>query len=149
MQDTRQQVLIALRWLPLILIGALGAAGLAYMVVDDQPRVYEATARLVVNPGQDPTVQNLELAASAATRYADQALSRGVIEAVIEDVGSTETFGEFGRAGLSGCGGGDPGGGDRGPRWRPGNCPIARDVPGGRDAATNPGYAHHRRGEEG
>ena len=95
MQDTRQQVMIVILWLPLILIGAFGAAGLTYVVVSDQPKVYEATARLAVNPGQDPTVQNLELAASAATRYADQALSRSVIEAVIEDMGSTETFGDL------------------------------------------------------
>jgi succinoglycan biosynthesis transport protein ExoP len=90
LQDVRQQVFIALRWLPLILIGALGAAALAYVVVNEQPKVYEATARLVVNPGQEPSVQDLELAASAATRYADQALSRPVVEAVLAELGLEE-----------------------------------------------------------
>jgi flagella basal body P-ring formation protein FlgA len=52
---------------------------------------YEAIARLVVDPGQEPSVQDLELAASAATRYAGQALSRPVVEAVLAELGLEES----------------------------------------------------------
>ena len=91
MQDTRRQAVIALRWLPLILLGALAAGALAYTYANSQPRVYEATARLLVNPGPDPDLQSLSLAQSVAVRYADQTLSRSVAEAVIEELGLTES----------------------------------------------------------
>ena len=91
MQDTRRQAVIALRWLPLILLGALAAGALAYAYASEQPKVYEATARLLVNPGPDPDLQSVALAQSVAVRYADQALSRSVAEAVIEELGLTES----------------------------------------------------------
>ena len=91
MQDTRRQAVIALRWLPLILLGALAAGALAYAYANSQPKVYESTARLLVNPGPDPDLQSLALAQSVAVRYADQALSRSVAEAVIEKLGLTES----------------------------------------------------------
>ena len=54
LQDISRQVVIALRWLPLILIGALAAGAIAYSVTSGQPKVYEATATLVVDPGPEP-----------------------------------------------------------------------------------------------
>jgi polysaccharide biosynthesis transport protein len=90
LQDIRQQALIALRWLPLILIGAFGVAALAYSVVNEQPRVYEATARLIVDQGTDPSTQDLEVAASKATSYAGQVLSTPVLQAVIAQLGLSE-----------------------------------------------------------
>ena len=91
MQDTRRQVVIALRWLPLILIGALAAGALAYTFMSAQPKVYESTATLVVSPGAAPSVQDVDLAGSAAVRYADQAVSRSVAEAVIDELGLAES----------------------------------------------------------
>jgi non-specific protein-tyrosine kinase len=91
LQDTRRQVVIALRWLPLILIGALAAGALAYTFMSAQPKVYESTATLVVSPGAAPSVQDVDLAGSAAVRYADQAVSRSVAEAVIDELGLAES----------------------------------------------------------
>ena len=91
MQDIRRQVVIALRWLPLILIGALAAGAIAYSVTSDQPKVYEATAKLVVDPGPDPSAQDVAVAAGAAIRYADLARSSGVIDSAIELLGREES----------------------------------------------------------
>jgi hypothetical protein len=59
--------------------------------LESGPPLYEAIARLGVQPGPDPSVQDLELAARAATRYAAQALSAPVLGAVIAELGLTET----------------------------------------------------------
>ncbi len=90
MQDISRQVGIAIRWLPLILICALAAGAIAYTWASGQPSVYEATARLIVNPGPDPSVQDLAVAEAAAVRYADQARSRPAALAVIDTLGLTE-----------------------------------------------------------
>ena len=90
MQDTRRQVVIALRWLPLILIGALAAGALAYSFVGSQPKVYEATATLAVDPGPEQAFGDLDLAQRTVVRYADQARSRSVAEAVIDKLGLSE-----------------------------------------------------------
>src|SRR5438874_10035353 len=49
--DARRALLVLRRWWPLLVAGTLIAAGAAYAVSKSQPKVYEATALLRVNPG--------------------------------------------------------------------------------------------------
>ncbi len=149
MQDTRRQVVIALRWLPLILIGALVAGALAYVFASGQPKVYEATARLMVSPGAAPSGDDLNLAESAAVRYAGQAVSRGVAEAVIAELGlpenaksllartSTAVTEDSFAAGHQRS--------RRGPGSRPPDCTDLRQ----RDGAARQVHTPHPRGEDG
>jgi len=53
--------------------------------------VYEATGRLVVEPGPDPSAQDLEVARVRAVAYASQAVSTPVLEAVIQELGLSES----------------------------------------------------------
>jgi len=54
---------------------------------DAAREVYEATARLIVDPGPDAGVQDVALAEVALNLYADQATSRPIVEAVIAKLG--------------------------------------------------------------
>src|SRR4051794_39462696 len=49
--DARRALLVLRRWWPLLVAGTLIAAGAAYAVSKSQPKVYEASALLRVNPG--------------------------------------------------------------------------------------------------
>src|SRR5437660_5547234 len=49
--DARRALLLLRRWWPLLVAGTLIAATAAYAVSTTQPKVYEATALLRVNPG--------------------------------------------------------------------------------------------------
>jgi capsular exopolysaccharide synthesis family protein len=80
--DIRRQVVIAVRWLPLVLIGALAAGAAAFAFTSGQPKVYEATARLIVDPGPSPTTQDLAVAQEQVALYAGLAESRPLAGAV-------------------------------------------------------------------
>jgi non-specific protein-tyrosine kinase len=82
--DIRRQVAIAVRWVPLVIIGAIAAGAIAYALTSGQPKVYEATARLIVDPGPSPTTQDLAVAQEQAALYAGLAGSRAVAQAVLE-----------------------------------------------------------------
>ncbi len=84
MQDFGRQVGIAIRWLPLILIGAIAAGAIAYTWSSGQPAVYQATARLLVDPGPEATFSDVALAEGAALRYAELATSGPFVRAVID-----------------------------------------------------------------
>jgi capsular exopolysaccharide synthesis family protein len=89
--DIRRQVAIAVRWLPLVLIGAVAAGAIAYAATSSQPKVYESTARLIVDPGPSPTTQDLAVAQEQASLYAGLAGSRAVAQAVAERLSLDET----------------------------------------------------------
>ncbi|MGD8486488.1 MAG: SAF domain-containing protein [Chloroflexota bacterium] len=48
--------------------------------------VYEATARLYVDPGPEPSEQHVDLAKLAAVRYAELAMSRPIAAAIVDDL---------------------------------------------------------------
>ena len=87
MQDTRRQAGIALRWLPLIFPRRNRCRAFADAYANSQPKVYEATASLIVDPGPNPDVQDMAVAEGAAVRYAGQAVTPTVAKAVIEELG--------------------------------------------------------------
>jgi flagella basal body P-ring formation protein FlgA len=60
-------------------------------VVEPLREVYEATARLIVDPGPDPSVQDIALAERALVRYAATVASRGVVDGVIAQLGLDES----------------------------------------------------------
>ena len=45
------------------------------------------TAKLIVDPGPNPSIQDLAAAQAAAVRYADQAGTRSVAQAVVDELG--------------------------------------------------------------
>ena len=86
MQDIRRQALIAIRWLPLILAGAIVAGAIAYAFTSGQPKIYEATAKLIVDPGPNPSERDLEGTLVYLDLFAGQAGTLPVAEAVIKDL---------------------------------------------------------------
>jgi polysaccharide biosynthesis transport protein len=75
------------RWLWFLLLGVLLSAGASYLVSSRLPKVYEASAKLLVMPGlgtSSAADSNAVLAAQNLTRtYAELAKTRPVIEAAI------------------------------------------------------------------
>jgi len=86
LQDIRRQALIAIRWLPLILVGAIVAGAIAYAFTSGQPKVYEATAKLIVDTGPSPSERDIEGSLAYVDLFAGQAETLRVAEAVIEDL---------------------------------------------------------------
>ena len=70
MQDIRQQTIIAIRWLPLILVVALAAGGVAYAYSSSQAVSYEATGALRVDAGPEASTQDYAVAREALAQYA-------------------------------------------------------------------------------
>jgi non-specific protein-tyrosine kinase len=88
LQDIRRQMGIAIRWIPLIILGALATGVVAYAFTSSQPQVYQATAQLQVLPGQDVT--DYTEAEDIASRYAVQATDRAVVTAALERIDMTD-----------------------------------------------------------
>lgn len=84
MQDISRQIGIAIRWLPLMIVVALLAGAVAYTWSSGQPDVYQATARLRVDPGPEASLQDMMVTEAAVEQYADLATSAPVLQAVIE-----------------------------------------------------------------
>ena len=70
MQDISRQAVIALRWLPLVLVGAILAGVIAYTWSSGRPSQYEATGTLLVDPGREASIQDRTGATLAALSYA-------------------------------------------------------------------------------
>ena len=86
-----QLLKFARRWLWLILLGMLLASGASYVVSSRSPRVYEATAKLLVTAGPSTVGgadYNQLLAAERVTRtYAELLRTRPVVEAALQAAG--------------------------------------------------------------
>ncbi len=88
--DLRRQLVIARKWLPLLIAGMVVGAAIAFGVSSVSPRVYEARATLIV--GQElsalnPDVNELNVAQRLSSTYAAIATKRPALEAVIKDLG--------------------------------------------------------------
>ena len=86
MQDIARQSVIALRWLPLILVFAIGAGAVAYVYASGRPSEYEATGTLLVDPGRDAAIQDRSGAVLAALSYAADMESPGFLRAIISEL---------------------------------------------------------------
>ena len=94
-QDIREQLGVAVRWLPLLLVGALLAGILAYLVTSSQPPVYQATARLLIDPGPDPAITDLQVAGETARNYVAWVKSRDVLARVATAAGLSDAPAEL------------------------------------------------------
>ena len=95
MQDIRQQMTIAIRWLPLILVVALAAGGIAFVYASSQGEVYEARGALRVEVGPEATSQDYGVAREALEQYSLDAGSRNFLQAITAGLGIDESFEDF------------------------------------------------------
>ena len=91
LQDISRQLGIALRWLPLVVVLALVAGGVAYVWASGRPVVVEAVGTLRVDPGQNPSIQDRSDAVLAAVGYASEMEAPGFARAVIKRLGLDKT----------------------------------------------------------
>ena len=87
MQDIKRQVVIAIRWLPLVVLGAMLAGLFAFVYTSGQPEVFESTSRLEVQTGQNASDRDFVTAQSFALQYANEVDSRAVVAGAIERLG--------------------------------------------------------------
>lgn len=75
------------RWLWLLILLPLAAAVTTYLIIERQPQLYVASARLIVGPGVDglsPGLDDLRAGSQLMRTYAELARTRPVLEEVIE-----------------------------------------------------------------
>jgi non-specific protein-tyrosine kinase len=84
LDDIRRQAFIALRWLPLVVVAAIAAAGIAYALMAGQPKIFQSTATLQVYPGPNPSTTDIEAAAEQLRLMANDAEAPEVAAAVID-----------------------------------------------------------------
>jgi non-specific protein-tyrosine kinase len=87
----RRQLTLVLKWLPILvaasLLFAIGGAWVARL----SPPSYEATAKLVVQPGATPSVNDVLLAQQLASDYATVAGSRDFAQSIVDGLGIQES----------------------------------------------------------
>ena len=77
------------RWLWLLILTTLIAGLAAYWITEQQPVVYEASARLVVGPGIDspsPDLNSLRTGGQLMQTYAQLATTRPVLRSIIDEL---------------------------------------------------------------
>lgn len=84
--DIGRQLAIVRRWLPLIFTGVVVACVATYLVTNAQPRVFGASARLVVGAGSHPQLNDLLVAEQLASEYAVLADTRDFAQAIIGEL---------------------------------------------------------------
>lgn len=96
--NLRQYITIGLKWWWLMILATVVAAATGYLVSERQPRVYQATAKIIV--GQ--SIQATELTSSdiltserLAQTYAKLAQLQPVLQAVVESLSLSDTWQEL------------------------------------------------------
>jgi polysaccharide biosynthesis transport protein len=90
--ELRRQLAIIRAWLPLVVAGALLAAGAAFVVSSMQTKVYEAKATLIVGQSLsavNPDYNQLLASQRLSTTYAIVATTRPILDSVIKELGLT------------------------------------------------------------
>jgi capsular exopolysaccharide synthesis family protein len=90
--DVQRVLNLLRRWWPALVVGTLLAAGASYAVSKAQPKVYQATVVLKVNPGLDtstgtPDFNGIQAAATLATADAQLLPTTSVAQGAIDSVG--------------------------------------------------------------
>jgi tyrosine-protein kinase len=95
--DLRRQITIVRTWLPLLVASALLAAGAAFVASNLQGKTYEAKAKLIVGEAlsTSPDYYQLLVSRSLSTVYALAATSTPRLQAVIAELGLTDTVDEL------------------------------------------------------
>jgi non-specific protein-tyrosine kinase len=88
--DLRRQLLIARRWLPLLIGSVVLAGAAAYLLTAAQPKVYEAQATVLVGPSAGADYNQLLASARLSATYVSVATTRPVLQAVIDKLGLDE-----------------------------------------------------------
>ena len=88
--DLRRQIAIVRAWFPLFIVSVLLAGGVAFVVSNQLPRVYEAKTTL--NVGQslsavNPDYTQVLVSQSLSTTYATVATTRPILDGVISQLG--------------------------------------------------------------
>jgi non-specific protein-tyrosine kinase len=92
--DLRRQLGIARKWLPLLVAGVILSAAAAFGLSSIQQRIYEAKATLIVGQALqvlNPDVNQIDVSQRLSTTYAAVATKRPALEAVITDLGLSQT----------------------------------------------------------
>jgi len=89
--DVQRALNLLRRWWPALVVGTLLAAGASYAVSRAQPKVYQATVVLKVNPGLDtstgtPDFNGIQAAATLATADAQLLPTTSVAQGAIDSV---------------------------------------------------------------
>jgi capsular exopolysaccharide synthesis family protein len=74
-----------------MIVAALVAGAITYAVASRQPKAFEATATLIVDPGPSPTTDDLEAAQGQLALYAGQAGSPSTAATVAKELGLDES----------------------------------------------------------
>lgn len=93
--DLRQYVAVARKWLWLIVAAVIIGAGASLIVSLSMPRIYQATAVLMVGPdGSNPRVtpEELGIAKRAAASYASMATRQPILEAAVTTLSLPTTW---------------------------------------------------------
>ena len=90
-QEISRQLGVAIRWLPLVLVFALGAGVVAYSFASSRPVIVEATGTIRVDPGRFASIQDRNDAVLAAVQYASRMQDPGFARAIALKLGLEET----------------------------------------------------------
>jgi non-specific protein-tyrosine kinase len=96
--DLRRQVATIRRWLPLLVVSVVLAAGAAFVVSGQLPKTYEARATLIVGQAlsaANPDYTQLLVSQRLSTTYATVATKRPILENVIEELDLDATSGDL------------------------------------------------------
>jgi capsular exopolysaccharide synthesis family protein len=91
--DNRYIIMIR-RWLWLLALSAIIAGTTTYLLLKDQPIIYEAQAKLIIGPGidtPDPDVNALRAGGQLMQTYAELSLTSPFLQSVIDELGLAST----------------------------------------------------------
>jgi succinoglycan biosynthesis transport protein ExoP len=98
--DVRRLIAVTRTWLPLFIASVVLAAGAAYLISNQLPKVYEARATLIVGQSLsavNPDYNQLLVSQRLSTTYASLATFRPILDNVITALKLPTTSGELGR----------------------------------------------------
>lgn len=93
--DLRQYVALGLKWWWLLLLAGVVGAGAGYLVSQRQPRVYQATAKIIVGQSiqaTDLTSADILTSERLAQTYANMARLQPVLQAVVEALSLSDSW---------------------------------------------------------
>lgn len=88
--DVDRQFAIVRKWLPLLVVSVVLAGGVAYLLANIQPRVYEAKATIIVGQsltGVNPDYNQLLVSQRLSATYATIATTEPILTKVIQKLG--------------------------------------------------------------
>ncbi len=98
--DVRRLIAVTRTWLPLFIASVILAAGAAFVISNQLPRVYEAKATLIVGQSLsavNPDYNQLLVSQRLSTTYASLATKRPILDNVITELALPTTAGDLAR----------------------------------------------------